>query len=389
MNEQDERSGLRGIVKLLLVLGFLALGTLTMMYLVKNPVTASKQEKMEVVPRVEVVELKEQDYPVQISAQGQVEATTMTMLVSEVAGAIEYISPKLKAGGHFEEGETLLKVSQADYLALLEQNRSAVADAELQIAQEEARAEQALRDWRRLGRGGSPSALVRRVPQLKSAHARLLAAKAQVVKTERDLAKTEITAPYACLVASSTVDKGGYLSPAGRVAEIYAAGKVQVRLPLSLEDVGYLTKDLVGVKVAISAEVGGETKKWDGHVVRTEGVVDRATHTMMTVVEVSAADVKGIFGVPPVGMFVEGDFQGEVFKNVMRVPRVALRSGETVWVVNEQSKLDIQEVEVERSEREYVFVVKGLTDGARVITSPIELPVDGMTVEVIESPQQE
>lgn len=380
----EQSSVIRPVVKLLLVIAVLAIGWVIMSYFMGSKVEATKQERKEMVPSVEVVTINAGDYKVKIAAQGQVEATTMTTIVSEVAGAITYVSPKLKAGGHFLEGEKLVEVSRADYQVQLEQNRAAVADAELQVAQEEARAEQALRDWRRLGRSGEPSALVKREPQLKSARARLLAAKALVVKAEEDLAKTVVDAPYACFVQSSFVDKGGYLAPTGRIASIYAAGKVQVRLPLSLEDVGYLPKDLVGVRVLVSADLGKEKQTWSGHVVRTEGVIDRATHTMMTVVEVSASEDDLRFKVPPLGMFVLGTFEGKQFKGVMSVPRVAIRNGGQVWSVSSDNTLEVREVEIERSERDSVIVVNGLDYGARVVVSPIELPIHGMAVEASE-----
>lgn len=383
-NNVEEVSVMRPVVKLLLVVVVLGVGGLVLFYLMSNKVEAKKREQAEVVPSVEVLVVQAKDYKVRIAAQGQVEATTLTTVVGEVAGAIVYVSPKLKAGGYFQKGETLVEVNRADYQVQLEQNRAAVADAELQVAQEEARAEQAMRDWRRLSRSGEPSSLVKREPQLKSARARLVAAKALVVKAEGDLEKTVVKAPYACFVQSSFVDAGGYLTPAGRIATIYEAGKVQVRLPLSLEDVGYLPKDLVGVDVSVAAEVGKEIQTWLGRVVRTEGIVDRATHTMMMVVEVSEAEGDLRFKVPPLGMFVQATLEGRELKGVMRVPRVAIRNGGQVWCVSSEDTLEVREVKIERRERDSVIVVEGIEDGSRVVVSPIELPVNGMPVEASE-----
>lgn len=379
----------RPVIKWILALLVLALAGFIYHYLVTHKVIATRQERVLLVPSVEVMPVTKMNHQVQISAHGQVEPVTMTQLVSEVSGAVERVSPKLKKGGYFSKGETLVQVNPVDYNVQLEQNKVAVADAELQIAQEVARAEQALRDWQRLGRGGEPGALVRREPQLKSAYSRLSAAQALMRKAERDLEKTTISAPYDCWVSTSSVDEGGYLMASGPVAQVYAAGKVQVKLPISLDDMGYLSDPLTGESVTISAEIGSKTKTWDGRVVRTEGEVDRATHTMKLVVEVAAPKSDASFAVPPVGMFVLGEFEGKLLADSMKLPRVVIQDGDHVWVANQEGQLEVVKVDVERRESNYVLVVAGLENGQRVITSPIEYAIQGMPVKVSQPAEKE
>ncbi|MGJ8673855.1 efflux RND transporter periplasmic adaptor subunit [Rubritalea sp.] len=384
MSENGIRQKVRPVIKLVIVIVVLVIGVGVMQMLMESPVKAPAEAKQSFVPKVRLLQVKAESLKVELSAQGMVEAVTQTMLLSEVGGAIEWVSPELKPGGYLKKGAVLLKVNKADYESRLAQALANVANAELQIEQERARAEQALRDWKKLGRGGEPSSLVRREPQLNSARAGLEAAKAAVVQAQRDLEKTELIAPYDCLVRSSHVDIGGYLTPAARVAELYEADKVQVRLPLSLEDVTYLPEGLVGVPVKLTVEIGQVKREWEGQIVRTEGVVDRATMTMMTVVEVTAADVGGMFELPPFGLFVEGHFLGNELVDVIRLPRMAVRDDSTVWLVNEDGALEIKNIKVERSERDFVYVVEGLSTGDNVIVSPIEVPVPGMPVEVEE-----
>lgn len=378
----EEPKKIRFIVKLVSVVAVLAVGMLGFQYFASNPVEAERKEMAEERLHVDVQTLQQQDWAVRMEAHGKVEAVTRTTLVSEVAGAVEFVSPKLKKGGQFAEGEVILRVSQADFVVQLEQNKAAVAEAELVIAQEEARAQQAIRDWKRLGRGGEPSLLVRRQPQLKSAHARLRAAKALVVKAQRDLEKTEIKAPYGCVVSMAAVDQGGYLRPAGVVAEVYALGKVQVVLPLRLADMAYLSESLVGAKVDLLTEVGREIKYWNGRVVRSEGEVDRSTHTMKVVVEVTASDTVEL---PPIGLFVKGFCEGRKIENALRIPRVAVRDGSSVCWVNGEDKLQIAKVEIERREHDHVIVVGGLPERCRVVVSPIEFPIQGTLVVAKES----
>lgn len=376
-----ERRSLRPIIVLLLVIVALGLGFMVMGWLMKNPIVASTEEKSVLVPQVEVYTIRLEDYKIAIATQGKVEPVTQTRIVSEVSGSLVEVSDKLKTGGHFRSGEVMLKLSKVNYQARLAQVHAEVADARLRIVQEEARAEQSMRDWKKLGRGGEPGILITREPQLVSARAALAAAEAAVLTAERDLEKTVLKAPYECLVEHSHVDRGGYVAATSTVAEVYAADRVQIRLPLSLEDVSYLPVNLVGTEVDVEVTFGGRVKNWKGKVVRTEGKIDRATQTLMTVVEVVKSSTQEAYPIPPVGLFVRGSFLAEGFKNIVKLPREALRGEETVWLVDQNQKLQVRQVVVERSERDFVIITNGVNAGEQVIVSPIELPIEGMAVE--------
>ena len=73
-------------------------------------------------------------------------------------------------------------------------------------AQEQARAEQALTDWQRLGQAGDPpSDLVLRKPQLQAARARVASARSALAKARLDLERTTIVAPFSGRVLRQVV----------------------------------------------------------------------------------------------------------------------------------------------------------------------------------------
>jgi len=402
MNTNFDRFGLRygvtvvgWVLIFVLVIVVIGVGAGMMQWMMNNPVEAEKVEKEVLVPSVEVVTLRVEDYGVRMGTQGEVGPVTETTVVSELNGSLvggadsEVRFSKLKAGGEFAANETMVILGKGDYEAALADAKAALSDAELAEVQEKARAVQARRDWSKLGRGGEPSDLVLRIPQLKSARARVEAAEEMVSKRLRDLGKTEIKAPYACKISKAYVAKGGYVLAGGRVADIYASDAVELRLPLSLEDVGFLPEELLGTVVDVEAFIGNRRITWRGEVVRTEGEVDRETLTMMTVVRLEAKEDGGMFALPPVGLFVKGEFVGQKLNDVVRLPRKALHGEDKVWVLGEGEKLEIRKVKVERTERDFVIVSEGLGDlakskeGVEVIVSPIELAVEGMQLKVV------
>jgi hypothetical protein len=65
------------------------------------------------------------------------------------------------------------------------------------------------------------------------------------------------------------------------------------------------------------------------------------------------------------------------------MPRLALRNQDTVYVINDESRLEIRTVEVISTSEERVLVSGGVVPGERVVTSTLPNAVDGMEVEPI------
>ena len=154
-----------------------------------------------------------------VETQGRIEPARRTQAASEVMGRVIMVSPKFKAGGVFSTHEIMLETDGADYVAALALAESALVDAKLLLAQEQARADQAVRDWKKLGRG-IPSDLVVRKPQIASVKARIAAAEASVGKATRDLDRTKLRAPYPCRVEATFTDLGSFVSPGARLASL-------------------------------------------------------------------------------------------------------------------------------------------------------------------------
>lgn len=370
------------LVIIIVTVFMLIVGVAGYKYLVANKVEAKKTEIEQFLPTVYVILAKRVDFSPVIELQGEVMPATETELISEVTGAITEVSPKLEVGSILEKDEIILRVNDADYRTLLANGESSLADAELALAQEEARAEQSIRDWKKLGRGMAASDLVKRIPQVKSAKARIAVAKAAIAKAERDIAKTVIRAPYRCRVDGKFIENGAYLSAMSRIANIYSVSDFEVRLPVSLDTVSFLPENNgVGSVAKLTAKMGAQELFWDGQVDRFEGGVDSKTFSMMMVVSIAGNMNQELFKYPPKGLFIDGQIRGVKLKGVIKIPRVALRENDHIWVLDKDSKLKIVELNVVREERDYIYIESDLNDGAKVITSPIAVPVEGMLLE--------
>ena len=323
--------------------------------------------------------------PVEIvlPSQGIIESSRRTQLASEVAGKVIAVSPKFESGESFDEDEILLELDSSDYEAALAQAKSTLADMKAALAMEKARSDQAARDWKKLGRGGEPDDLVLRIPQMESAEAKVESADAMVAKAENDLKRSKIRAPFPATIASTMVEKGGYVTPGTPVAEIFQTNPFEVRLPLSIDDSQFLKStpggDPAG-EVVISAEAAGVVREWKGKIVRTEREIDRMTRSLYVVAEIdSESSGEGVSLQP--GLFVQARITGRTIPEAAKIPFPAFLDLKRVVVVDENDQIRFRDVTILRREDDAVLVSKGLKEGERVSLTELANMIEGVEVE--------
>jgi RND family efflux transporter MFP subunit len=327
-----------------------------------------------------------------IGSQGSVLPRTETVLVAEVAGKVISVSSNFVAGGFFRQGEVLLRIDPSDYDAALKRAEANLASRQAQYADQNARSEQALKDWQNLGRAGEPSDLTLRKPQLAEALAGVKAAEADLLKAQRDLDRTSITAPYDGLVRSKQVDIGQYVAPGTALGVSFAIDIAEIRLPLAVEDLQFLNLPSAAgdeprepIPVYLSAEGSGLTGSWRGEIVRTEGVVDQDSRVVYAVAQVT--DPYAVLGKSQqaglrMGTFVRAEIEGIWLNNVVRLPRIALYESESVLLANSENELEIRQVSIVRAEPQVVYVESGLEAGDRVVVTAIEAAIPGAKLAI-------
>jgi multidrug efflux system membrane fusion protein len=330
---------------------------------------------------------------INISSQGTVVPRTQSNIISQVGGLIVFASPRFAAGGFFEKGELMLKVDQTDFLLAKTRAELQVAQAELRLAREEEEAKLAQSEWEKVGTGKA-SDLVMRGPQLKEATASLNAAKAGLQQAVVNLGRTEIRAPYVCRVRTKNSDVGQVVNQGSPLAQIYAIDYAEVRLPLpdadlAFVDIAYNSNGSTGKKIPVQLTTvfAGTEHSWEATLIRLEGEIDprsRMVHVVARVSDPYAKKSKENKLPLSVGMFVKAEIEGRIYENVFEIDRAALRGKNTIWVIDDENKLNIRSVNILRQEEGRIIVRDGISEGEKVCLTALDAVVDGMEVLIEE-----
>jgi multidrug efflux pump subunit AcrA (membrane-fusion protein) len=84
-------------------------------------------------------------------------------------------------------------------------------------------------------------------------------------------------------------------------------------------------------------------------------------------------------------LFVQAQIEGKAIQNVFVLPTIAMNASQDVLLVDSEQKLHIRHLDVLRNEPNRILVKKGLNAGDRIVTSGIDVPVEGMMVRVDEN----
>ena len=375
-----------------LILAILVVTVLGIIFLVINKRVAKEEVKQRVVPAVEVVEVTAADHAVKISTQGVVESARETRLAAEVGGRVMEISPSFKRGGVVKKGERLVQIDPADYRSALAAAEVRRAEAELALELEKARVEQAQLDWAKLGSGSDPlNALVLREPYLAAAEASAASAVEAAAKARRDVERTEILAPFDAGLRSANAEVGAVVAPGTMVAELYASGDLEVRLPLSLEDFGFLARAADGKvtgEIVLKGKIGADEYTWKAEMARVDPEISRETLSAHVAVKVLPTE-GSTFPLPPVGLFVNAEIAGKTLGDIKEIPRRALIEGNRTIVVMAGNKIAFRDLTIPRLTRATALVSGGLEAGDRVVLTRLSAPVVGMEVEIEKDPEKE
>jgi len=362
---------------------------------------APKPQKKEIVskaPLVDTVEVTKGNVIFEIATQGSVSPRTETTLVSEVSGQIKKVSDKFVVGGFFKKGEQLLEIDPISYEVALLQAQARLDGANAKLVEERARGKQAEKEWSLTGRSQKNAPILAlRKPQLQQAQADVKAAEADVKSAEIKLQRTKIVAPYDAMLKAKMVDIGQYVTTGSQLVMTFAVDYAEIRLPIKEQDLAYIDvpsmgkANRLGSQVELSTFQAGKIKKWSTFITRSEGVVDETSRVNYVVAQIN--DPYGLLSensdVEPIrmGTFVKAKIIGVEIAGIISIPRKAVRGASDIYLVGDDRKLNVAQVEILRSDDKNIYISAGLEDGQQVVLTKLATAVRGMRLRLKGDPE--
>jgi RND family efflux transporter MFP subunit len=376
----------------ILAVGFLALDRLSR----KTEDSTNAKPKGQVV-RTQVQALHVEDYEVEVEAQGVVRPHHEVTLTPQVPGKIVRIHRNFEDGAFFQEGEILVELEADDYETAVVSAEAQVARTRAALTQEQARATQAKLNWDDLGYKEAPSELVLRIPQLEDAKANFKSAEASLARTQRDLERTKIRAPFDGRVRHRTVGLGQSVGAGSELGVLFDVGYAEIRLPIAARQRRHLalpeTDADAAVPVVIRDAIDPEEESvWAGQIIRTEGALDRHSLELFAIARVD--DPFGLSSKRPplrIGQPVTASIPGRVLDDVVALPRNA------VWQLNqvnlvEEGSMTLRTLTIEPlwKDKNHVIVRdSAIGNGALLATTRLVFAPEGAEVAIIPDASEE
>jgi RND family efflux transporter MFP subunit len=306
------------------------------------------------------------------------------------------LSGELEPGGFVREGDVLLRIDDADYRNLLLQRQSELDQAIAELEIEQGRQVQAEREYRDLKRDRGEAlsdenlALVLREPQLKSAEARVRAARAAEAQARLDLERTVVRAPFDAQVLERTVNLGSQVAAGEPLAELVGVDRYWIEATVPLDKLRWLVfadgKTTDGSTVLIRQRTAwppGQTR--EGVLNKLVGELEGGTRLARVMIAVD--DPLGRYaenaGQPPliIGAFVETRMEGRELTGALKLSRELVRKDDTVWLMRDGA-LAIQPVNVVFRDATYAYIDDGLAAGDQVVSTNLATVRDGLRLRL-------
>ena len=318
-----------------------------------------------------VVESRQQQIPVGLSATGTVHAKDTAAISPQVMGRIEQVL--VREGDTVRAGQTLVildgaalrqSVAQAQAGIVAAQNQEAAAGSNAGLAAS------TLARYRQLQSEKSVSPqeideVTRRAEaaqaQLEAAHAQTEQARAQAGSAQTMLGYAYLTAPFAGIVTARMADPGTMAAPGLPILQVDRAGALQLQVNV---DESSIASVKIGMK--IQAGIDGLAQPLQSTVAEIVPAADPASHSFLVKIDLpSSSQVRA-------GMYGSAQFSSST-RTAILVPRSAVvtrGSLDCAYVLDTQGIAQLRYVTLGAAYGDLVEVLSGIAPGEQIVDAP-------------------
>ena len=322
-------------------------------------------------PNVSVVIATPKKLAVTTSVTGVVKPRWPMTLVANVTGQLTNSYPKILPGTFVKKGQIIGQINDLEYRAAVANARANIATAELELAR--VVNEQSVA--KRIDNGKENNDFRQFKPHVAAAKSALDAAKAQLVSVEKDLADTQIKAPFDAIVLAKHIVPSQQLNQGDNIYTLASSDAVDIDVSLSAKQWSKVTKS-----EQIQAQISdGSGQSWAAEQRYLSPMLNQQTKQRDLVLTVAQPYQQAKPLVPQ--QQVQVSFSVVATDNTVIAPATVLSRDNKVWTIDE-GKLALESITLLQEKMSQVMFVfeRNPAKPRQVVLYPLSSMLVGQSV---------
>jgi multidrug efflux pump subunit AcrA (membrane-fusion protein) len=326
---------------------------------------------------VSVTKVNNSNISNEIVVSGRVISENNISISSEVSGKI-IGNYSIKKGTQFKKGSILFKVKSTEMKLLLDSRKSKLmnsisahlADIKLDFPEEYTK-------WDQFFNSINLQDNLSAFPETNSSKEKnfitsrgILSDYLLVKSDEEKLRKYTIRAPFDGIILRSHTDIGSNINMGSPVIDIIRKGQMEIELSVN-------TSENKFISVGNTVELNNGTKTYTATVIRKGNFVNNNTQNISVFAKINSENQQ-LYN----GMYLEGTIITNENNNVCKIERRSLFSDNKVYIVNQENKLEVKEINIISYQGNFM-IIDNLQNNTLVVNEPLINEKEGTTVNPI------
>lgn len=314
---------------------------------------------------------------VAIRSNGTLNAKSQIDIVSRTQGIFMNGDKPFRSGVSFSEGDVMVSIDNAEYLAGLRASRAQLLQSITSILGDlKFDYSDSFDKWNNYVQDFDVNRSLNKLPETSSDREKAFINGKDIVTQYFNIKAQEvqssyytIRAPFSGILLDNTVNKGSMINAGQKLGTFMDPSVYELELKVNPSEL-----KMISVGKSVTLTDGGNTKEWKAKIARINKIIDPQSQSAIAIAEVRGRDLRS-------GMYMQADITTVKLENVAEVDRSLLIDEQFVYLV-EDSILRKKTVEVKHIADKTVFV-SGLPDGSWMVQKAVPGAFDGMKVNPI------
>jgi len=327
--------------------------------------------------RVEIITVENNLVPSTLDVQGRLVAFDKIDILAEVSGILEPTSTTFKVGSRFAKNSVMLKIDSEEAELNLLSQKSTLLNAITQLMPDlKIDYPESFDHWRTYLQQFDIEKLIQSFPEPLDdkekffiATRNILSQYYNIKSAETRLSKYNIYAPFSGVITETMINPGSLVRVGQKLGALMNTNNYELEVTVRLAELNFIK---VGSLVSLhSDDIAGN---WNGRVNRISDQIDAGTQTVIVFIGVTGGKLKE-------GMYLRGGVKLKNIENAFELSRDLLVNQSKVYIIQDDSLLALQEVDVVKS-TETTVIISGLKNGTKLLKEVFPGIFEGMKVEL-------